>query len=1551
MTEVDTLTDQIADLRHRCMQARMVAAEPRAVTELQRAEQELERIVRHLSTSDSPFESSVGQLATRFERVVERVGIHLRLAAATDFVTVDRSPIDVGRPNSDVLGLDGVADIMAHSWRVAADAPSVTDGDGYVYSGGRFVASDSRPPLIPAQGYTDDLVIAADPNGRLRPLWLLPIGVATRLPARLRGTWSGRVALCADVGSLIHVLPTLEPNAFETVVETLPDGLVHDLTGVRFRPEHAALVADESLRRFRRSLQSRGFSAEPQMARSASALSIEELELVDPHPIVRHGESVSVDALGLLPEVSAALVEGGGMRAPYVHQVLATELLRRGIDDDTDLVLSTPTASGKTYAFLPGILDALLRDDERRSAVFLHPLKALSLDQAKKVRAINDRGLGLHVAEFTGSARHDDLTDDSGRDPDVLLATPDKLNYHLDKPGVLAVLQNARFLVLDEAHVYRSYFGANMALFLRRLLQQVPPDLRIVIASATLGNTIEFAQTLTGRKRFRAVGASSAPVHARYHYLVSGENDGGDTPPIDTLTSVLRTLGRAAQRERERGLVFVGRRAETTTIEKALKPLAVSLVSGQKNYRTIIERLQNPGEGPPLVIATNTLEAGIDIGDLSTVAMSGFPRNRNSFRQMAGRAGRTGPAHVVYSPKNDVNDSYYGRIENFGALVRSLDSDPVYLNPANPRLVAVHGLRLQYEAGPAAPQTTAGVVDLLVPAPATPRQRALLVEALDEARSRAGTRAAVPDLRGKPGTRYVVHLLDSPHGPAEPVANFNLEQDSNLAMDGVVEEANARIAHREWAIGNTAARAERYLHAIDWTAGSVTEQWHRSPAVFIWVRDITAHVRTDPEDDPTLPMAAHHTTGVKIEVSLDEVRNSVSLSSLLVATGTGSVSQTLTEKRRRHELRWTFVCPRWRRSRGKAVKGLKRTHRLVDQDSGAILDAGRATPLKRNDAGRGRVRFVSDDGLRVHEGTVISVGKSPDGSVQLFADVHDHAADVPGRCSCGATTEVRRGRKETVEDAPPTWVGHALFQRLHDTIATDVTRLVLEGDGPRALVAVAKAIVKGIPDVLSIDREDIGYVAALLGSSVDLHLFDDLDGGAGLAPRVLDRLLPILSNARRLLAESVTCACGGEGCIGCFESSPTLHTFEAKDHSDEDNDDDHRPWVTSDAAAGVRFLDQMLASEDILGELSGGGVEPRVEGAAIADAVAVPAVDKARAVVAVEAPSVEAHSAPSDVPQELSPTPYFNSLVIDARVFQDVATVGPLETLLRAGPALGIELHLPLDARAPAAFDALPSDLSQRILDVVRRRPAASAQRTDGTGGRHALYISVDREELQGLPVGSDHVYTAVAAWAEGAQELIGLFPDLVLHRPEDLIAVINSPAAFQYPLEQGGRNLKKRSRAPIQHHGPPPVHVLSRYDAVPRRGRSTSGRIGTASDFVDALLRAGTSARHIAEYLTHWWPGLPVAIVPPATNGKVRQSLATVIDALRYIGHPTVDASTVGTGPLLLLGGVLGGVADPQEVAAQLGERGIYVVTVALGAKVPSAHQPDTSDEETMYA
>jgi DEAD/DEAH box helicase domain-containing protein len=417
---------------------------------------------------------------------------------------------------------------------------------------------------------------------------------------------------------------------------------------------------------------------------------------------VAHAETVPAVEPRTAPlpdELHPGLRKALPFRTLYVHQRAAFDVAARG----EHLILATGTASGKSLGFNLPVLDTIAHEPKSR-ALYLYPTKALAQDQARalaELHAPNVRA-AIYDGDTPGERRWQ-----IRKWANVILTNPDMLHV-----GVLPhhdrwadVLHNLRYIVVDEAHVYRGVFGShvgNVLRRLRRLAQVYGAEPQFLMASATIANPGELARDLVGVEA-SVIDDDAAPRAERTILLWNPElldaelglraSALGDASRLmaDLVSRGLRTICFAKSRKAAELIhKFTVERVDAEAA-KRLAPYRAGYTPAQR--RDIERRLV---EGELLgVAATDALELGIDIGLLDCAISVGFPGTVASLRQQWGRAGRRGHGLAVLVASEDALDQYFVR-EPETLLQRRVEA--AILDHSNPRVLDGHVRSAAFEA-------------------------------------------------------------------------------------------------------------------------------------------------------------------------------------------------------------------------------------------------------------------------------------------------------------------------------------------------------------------------------------------------------------------------------------------------------------------------------------------------------------------------------------------------------------------------------------------------------------------------------------------------------------------------------------------------------------------------------------------------------------------------------------------------------------------------------------------------------------------------------------
>ncbi len=352
-----------------------------------------------------------------------------------------------------------------------------------------------------------------------------------------------------------------------------------------------------------------------------------------------------------LPAAGARL----GIDRLYSHQARAIEAALRG----ESVVLATGTASGKTLGYTLPLLNTLLRDPQA-TALLLFPTKALAHDQRAALE-----GWGAELRAPLALRPYDGDTPQSHRaairkEARILVSNPDMLHLGIlpHHTKWMRFFSGLRYVVLDEIHTYRGVFGSHVANVLRRLRRTARfygAEPQLIAASATIANPRALAESLW-EGPVAAVEEDGAPYGERHVLFYN--------PPLRNAELGLR----ASASEEAAKLALRLLHAGVQSILFARSRLGVELL-----LRELRERARRAGFAPEViqgyrggylpqerraieadlregrtrvVVATNALELGIDIGALDASMLVGYPGSIAATRQQMGRAGRRAGASL-----------------------------------------------------------------------------------------------------------------------------------------------------------------------------------------------------------------------------------------------------------------------------------------------------------------------------------------------------------------------------------------------------------------------------------------------------------------------------------------------------------------------------------------------------------------------------------------------------------------------------------------------------------------------------------------------------------------------------------------------------------------------------------------------------------------------------------------------------------------------------------------------------------------------------------------
>ena len=407
--------------------------------------------------------------------------------------------------------------------------------------------------------------------------------------------------------------------------------------------------------------------------------------------------------VNLHPAVSDVL-NCSGIKKPYSHQYEAVAKSLTG----ADVVLESPTASGKTLAFTVPMLHTL-KTEPGSHAMMIYPMKALAFDQRTQIQELCEP---LDIQSWS----YDGDTDPTHRNllrshpPEILLTNPEYLNTSFlgwrEQWGEF--LGNLKYVVIDEMHEYRGFFGSNMALLLRRFflyLDRIGVSPQVFLSTATCANPVEHAKNLTGRE-VEEISSKNSLRPKRHLVFIRPEIP--DFRYREILQLRIENAALALMSEGMQTLIFCPtkrfledafRNCQRRAEEQGIDPDRISPFHAdmKSDDRQIIQQKIKSGE-IGVVFATNALELGLDIGGLDAIILAGFPPSIMSAWQQIGRAGRAWnkDALVLFYAMNDPIDRFFvGNINSF----LSKPFDELVVDPGNEELINRHIPSLISETG------------------------------------------------------------------------------------------------------------------------------------------------------------------------------------------------------------------------------------------------------------------------------------------------------------------------------------------------------------------------------------------------------------------------------------------------------------------------------------------------------------------------------------------------------------------------------------------------------------------------------------------------------------------------------------------------------------------------------------------------------------------------------------------------------------------------------------------------------------------------------------
>ena len=337
----------------------------------------------------------------------------------------------------------------------------------------------------------------------------------------------------------------------------------------------------------------------------------------------------------------------------YEHQAEAYE----HIQNNENIIITTPTASGKTLAFNLPIMETMI-EDETATALYIYPAKALSNDQLHVLENLEEElDIKTNPRTYDGDTPKDERYGIRQKSR-IVLTNPYQLHLILSWHHQWErFYRNLKYIVIDESHYYKGVFGSNVAFLIRRLKRIANfygSNPQFILSSATLANPLELANKLTGEK-FVLIDKDTSPSGEKdfilYNPFINKKKNkrNSKSPSVHVETEEIflylifkniQTLCFTVSRKMAE-LIARWSKNEINNIKAKLVDRVTAYRAGYRpeERREIEEGLKSRKYLG--VTCTNALELGINIGSLDAVIISGYPGTMVSVWQQSGRSGRS----------------------------------------------------------------------------------------------------------------------------------------------------------------------------------------------------------------------------------------------------------------------------------------------------------------------------------------------------------------------------------------------------------------------------------------------------------------------------------------------------------------------------------------------------------------------------------------------------------------------------------------------------------------------------------------------------------------------------------------------------------------------------------------------------------------------------------------------------------------------------------------------------------------------------------------------
>ena len=390
------------------------------------------------------------------------------------------------------------------------------------------------------------------------------------------------------------------------------------------------------------------------------------------HTVSIEPKKVSVQNLEgmLLPDILDGVVKYGLENGFLPYQIESIREILAG----KNVIISAPTGSGKTEAFVIPIIQKILENYSKGVfALLTYPLNALVDDQISKINNLiekcnlQDKITARAIHSGVSQKARQNIIDETEKKCVILATSFDFIDWHLtlQTNNWKTLCQPAKILVMDEAHSYTSFHGSNVCHVIKRMKKYMG-KMQYVCSSATLDNPKQFFSDMfdLDKESFVNIKSNTNRKQDIYKFFIMPRK----MPQRETI----EMLASLCYKNNSKQLVFSNTVNDAETLVVTLRErnpdIKVRVHSGviQKEDRRLAEGEMKQGD-LDVLSCTPTLELGIDIGKVNVV-ISPFTGEFDKFIQRIGRAGRRGQKSFVmcvFEPRDAVCHYYANHISEY----------------------------------------------------------------------------------------------------------------------------------------------------------------------------------------------------------------------------------------------------------------------------------------------------------------------------------------------------------------------------------------------------------------------------------------------------------------------------------------------------------------------------------------------------------------------------------------------------------------------------------------------------------------------------------------------------------------------------------------------------------------------------------------------------------------------------------------------------------------------------------------------------------------------